>query len=823
MISFTDLYTRTRGLRDRTGARAIPKSDFFQLVQDLIAKVQELFDRQASDFIGSIDLSGTPAVYPAAERGWWKIVSDVASVDGGDLDGIAVKAGGQLVCDGVAFTYVENTELTALYNDVINNMSIVEVIKESVGNITKSVTEDYTEISGIAEAEAGYYAKSTGGFVANSSYRSKKFPIDPTLENFVTAVVSGGAVALAIYYDSEGSFLSYQNVGSDGVYDYYRRKRLAVPKTAAFVGLTNRNSDYYTILETGGTSVQIVPKLNKLNESTKGVFEISGIAETEAGYYAKSTGAFVSNSAWLSKKYPIEEGKEYLATTVVSGSSLALAFYFDFFGKYIGFENAGEDGVLSSYHRRTLDIPDGTFYIGLTNHSATIYPILEVNDFDIPEVALDYIVEKAFPEDVNGYYSSAGTLVEAANWISATFRLLGNKDYYLTSEVSGSATAMAVFFDKNMVFISRQNVGTDGVTDSYVREKLTVPENAVYAGLTNYSETNYAVLESIGFAPVTSSYVETLVDKKLIAKSLVNYWNNKNIVWFGTSIPAGGYPELVGAKLEATVHNEAVGSSMARAFMYTGSMVGLNYINCLKALSQTIAEKQHLMDNWATNLDSNGLTAGEGGVAPFTYGWRDLLTGTPPEDYTTFASTEEILGWSYENKLTAKYLDSTDSGFVVAPDLFVFDHGHNDLNSLLKDDTCENAIAVPAIRNDRGRFIGAINYLIDEIFKYNPRARIVFIGHYENARKTMIYRAQENLAEYWDFPLMKLWQKLGWSQQTVETTGYWVDVNTWVPSGGEPQTLTMTQIWMYDNLHPYSDDSKALIAKSLSEFLKTVV
>ena len=36
------------------------------------------------------------------------------------------------------------------------------------------------------------------------------------------------------------------------------------------------------------------------------------------------------------------------------------------------------------------------------------------------------------------------------------------------------------------------------------------------------------------------------------------------IVWYGTSIPAGGYPLIVGTLLGCTVYNEAVGESLVR-------------------------------------------------------------------------------------------------------------------------------------------------------------------------------------------------------------------------------------------------------------------
>ncbi len=104
------------------------------------------------------------------------------------------------------------------------------------------------------------------------------------------------------------------------------------------------------------------------------------------------------------------------------------------------------------------------------------------------------------------------------------------------------------------------------------------------------------------------------------------------------------------------------------------------------------------------------------------------------------------------------------------------------------DDNEANAIAVPAIRNDRNRFIGAVNYIIDIILEYNPNQKIAFIGHYESDRKQRVYLGQSTLFEYWSFPSLKLWEELNWTQNIDPETG-----------------KTITQTMMSDDLHPYSD------------------
>lgn len=536
--------------------------------------------------------------------------------------------------------------------------------------------------------------------------------------------------------------------------------------------------------------------------------ELSGVAESENGYYDKASGAFVANASYLSRKYDIQNVSDQLfVTSVVQGGLLAMACYYDESGVLISSENPGTNGVDDTYVREQATVPEGTRYIGLSSKAAEGYAVLEdgiqgsLNELNsritiIENTANDYVEQPGVAESQDGYYSySTGTFVAFSEYKSKKFPINPLKQYYATSLISGSSLGLASYYTASGTFISSQNKGTNGVRKQYTRELLTIPSNAAYIGMT--SKTDYAILESFGFALITKSEAEVIIDEKLAAYTEPNYWTDKKIVWFGTSIPAQGYPQIVGTLLGANITNEAQGSSMARRGKIDQTdgygWTGLAWQNVGYALSQTISEKNELINNWDT--------------------WKSLLTNTPPDPLPS-ATADLFLDCSYENRL---YRHLTSQGGTSA-DLYVFDHGHNDN---LSSDTDEQYTSVPVDSRDRNTFIGAVNFLIDEILKDNPRARILFIGHYENARKTRISEAQEVLAEYWDFPLIKLWEKTGWSQQQVETTGYWSS-GVWYPSGGATQTLTLTQIWMQDDLHPASTEAKTLIASLLSEFIKQV-
>lgn len=584
-----------------------------------------------------------------------------------------------LMLTGLVVPIYSFTKVSIL--DKINQVNIntgkISLIDQSILDISSRLVKSYIEQTGVAESQDGYYNPS-GGFAALTGYKSKKYTIDPNTLLYATAIVDGGVVALARYYDSEGTLISSEKTGMNGTSVSYTREKLNPPVGAVTVGITSRTNHLILYIGEYGTLEDHENRIEIIEETAKDYTLIDGTAEAQGGFYSNTTGTFIPTVGWLSKKFPIQNGV----------------------------------------------------------------------------------------------------------------------DYYVTSKTSGSPTSLAVYYSGSGVFLGQEKPGIGSVRTYYTREKLNLPPEVGFVGLTKFvaddNSTEHAILESYGFAPVTKTKVEEIVDLKLS-----NYWIGKKIVWFGTSIPKTGYPQIVGTMLGATMVNEAQASSMARRGKIDVSdgygWTGLAWQNVGYALCQTIAEKTTLINDWNT--------------------WKTLLSNTPPTSLD--APTQALfLDCSFENRL---YRHLASKGGTDA-DLYVFDHGHNDN---LVTDTDEQFKSVPASSRDKNTFIGSMNFIIDEILKNNPRARICFIGHYENARKTRVSEAQEVLAAYWDFPLIKMWEKTGWTQQQVQTTGYWSG-NVWYPSGGTLQTLTLTQVWMRDDLHPSSTATKEFLANILAESIKQI-
>lgn len=233
-------------------------------------------------------------------------------------------------------------------------------------------------------------------------------------------------------------------------------------------------------------------------------------------------------------------------------------------------------------------------------------------------------------------------------------------------------------------------------------------------------------------------------------------WAGRNILWMGTSIPAGRdpntqnddrdpYPKLVATMLGATCYNAAEGSSCVRINASTGEYTGMKFVHFLRSLTRTIGECDDIIQHW-DNYKSY-------------YSAHETLT----EDEKEALATN-----SFENKLVP-WLNGLDPNKPM-PDLFVIDHGHNDTNprgvdglsdlwieptldmiesGILAEDTYmvtnDYAHLKTALNNDlsgitdkaafaaslnRNCFKGAMNFLITLILSYNPYARIVIISDY---------------------------------------------------------------------------------------------
>lgn len=289
------------------------------------------------------------------------------------------------------------------------------------------------------------------------------------------------------------------------------------------------------------------------------------------------------------------------------------------------------------------------------------------------------------------------------------------------------------------------------------------------------------------------------------------YNNNlygKKIGWWGTSIPAFGsegynhpesYPKIVGGILGAEVNNHAVGESCVHCKDFTlisaSNPYGFveDFRNVSRCLTNTIEEMQWIIDNYKSGV--------------FT---KNVPTTLSADDKAL------ILGCSYENRLLP-YLNTTD--------LFVFDHGHND-----KADTGNHSY--DTVKTKYGEknlysYVGAMNWIMDLIKTNNPRAEVIQISEYDYNTNRYGVEKQRKFVELWGIPFMELYKLTGWtSPLTIRTTGYWNTNGYWVDKGESEQNLTVRQMYLKDDLHPYTDRSNKTswyLAELISNWMKSTL
>lgn len=458
-----------------------------------------------------------------------------------------------------------------------------------------------------------------------------------------------------------------------------------------------------------------------------------------------------------------------------------------------------------------------------------------------------------------------------------------NYKYYLydvRKYKRGEIKSVAFEFGKAVVLLDENNVYVDD-----------------YNSIMFYKEQKYDIsinLEDIAYVGVS---VKTNVTPTftVLTENVQSEEPNlfkKSIVWLGTSIPAGGlyglnnensYPKRVGKILSANVFNEAVGSSAitckspdriseSNPYGFTHDFEGAS-----RCLTNTIEEMNWIIEHF------NDKTI-------FDYRTVSSLSDS---------DKEFIRSCSYENKLLPYLTD------IRCPDLFVFDHGHNDntndkkesyysetvkINGIeengwyssgvyqdsqyknsIKFDVSNysqvllsgtigawrdvydlfdenghnigfekvnvgvsvdyankeidvngakylvvsngnnllNSVSLRGYKYDRNHnlycYQGAMRFLLNFIFSFNPKQRVVMIGEYENERQPYIAKYQDKVADEWNLPIYRQWEEYGWSNNKIKTKWYWNN-GVWT-LGTKEQTITILNCWLADTVHPHSDSS----------------
>lgn len=301
-------------------------------------------------------------------------------------------------------------------------------------------------------------------------------------------------------------------------------------------------------------------------------------------------------------------------------------------------------------------------------------------------------------------------------------------------------------------------------------ERIIIPEGGATLWINGHSQMTFISIE------------------KAVSNNVSSHWKNKKIVWFGTSVPAGNtgsggagakaYPNLLADMIGATVYNEAIGSSRVRGGSFSDistddpmGWAGMSAIGVMLSLSLSAAEKQAIANDW----DSK---------------WKNIIANPESVDMSQIA-TYKAASW---DSILPKYLTG---GSVGQCDAYVFDHGFNDHDITNGYTDLDD---VPSDLNDRTYWIGAMHYIIEKIIADNPKAKIIFIGHYNhdgdqtgrgaNYDVKYVCEAQEKIATMFGATCIKTWEKLNINMTPITVNG--------------SQTNTLNLRYP-DHVHPASD------------------
>lgn len=648
------------------------------------------------------------------------------------------------------------------------------------------------------------YNSALGQLVANANYRAMYVQVAPGDVLRLSGSVRGSGAALAAFVDEAGAVIERIQSGTTVEVVFDKQVHVAPPR-AVGMWMTAENA------------AVVYPLAERLVPGAVGVKEDGPLSDwsnvpldwINGGFYSLSTGALTVNANYRHAFVTVAPGEVYRLSNEINGAAIALALFLDAGGQVVyPWKRGGTPAAV--FTNEVVVVPPGATRMVLGRSVNAVEPVSVERRIDqissIPDYVQSQLAEErrvwntiALVWASGNIRASDGAVVTNANYSHAFGDCVPGAAMRFSADLFGSGAPLVAWYGAGDVFLGSYGVGSNDAPAQFRDVELTVPAGAIRFGMT-YRTADGATFTPRAEAATIAGSLTALIDSRILGSGAGGFWTGKHIVWMGTSIPAGQttglrYPNQVGDALGATVHNIALAGSCvrngvaSRRDVVPGDEFGWDETNwdvIGRSLSMTAAEKQDLIDNWAT------------------YRGRFRPSSNPP---VTLSGTHQatFLTSSWESRM-APHLGQ-------GRDVWVFDHGFNDAGTA--DDLTEGDDDT----RDRGTFIGAMQYLIDLILNDNPRARIFFVGHYtdDDFVRTTLVPAQERLADIWGRPICPLYKSLGWSREReVTTTGYWdLDGNTgiWVPSGGPSQTLPLNEVWCPDGIHPDRDVSGAAVGR----------
>lgn len=357
--------------------------------------------------------------------------------------------------------------------------------------------------------------------------------------------------------------------------------------------------------------------------------------------------------------------------------------------------------------------------------------------------------------------------------IVCDFAYVGKRYYDVDKQGIGTSYAASAKFFRFFLYSGRMNEQT--ANNDFLADKNITIDGVVY-----YFAKDKIIMEK------QDSWVDTK-------------WGGKKILWLGTSIPNGKYPNIVGSLLSAEIINKAVGSSVITCGLRDGSKP--DNTNQHFAFSATVAEKE--------------------------------------SDFGTSSYNK----YSYE-EILLPYLNGT----YESPDAIVLEYG-SDWNRCQTDEDRENfpklnenasdADVLPldtltqslGVNFNRFTYTGAMLFIINTILSYKPFMRIYIVGYLNNMRRPGDDPAMRTIADYWQIPYCDISELLGWSDRVIPGSMALFNAK-YSPTYQAESDVTQFRMWCPDDWHPHTNtntlpngykESNYFIATKIASWLNGIL
>jgi len=381
------------------------------------------------------------------------------------------------------------------------------------------------------------------------------------------------------------------------------------------------------------------------------------------------------------------------------------------------------------------------------------------------------------------YLSSDGTATADANSaISEWFEIELNSSYHFSGFTSTNALLFLCFYDENKVF-TYQYPGN--ISQLAAGMKVTPPASASFFRFTVYilspALTDSVRLDNVmvqKYVPTTTTYPGSFIAYTETLKPLTS--NIIPVVCRQTIIKMGNH-----SPYWSTKKIRILGTSITEANSYNGIDQNPWFINAMNILGVT---------SYVNHAQSGSFT-------DFVNGSRIGLSATHAEKIANSGTMP-----CYEDLIIPNINETDLFLFETAVNTPPANMGLSDINYV---DTTH-----------RGTYIGAMNYIINEMKKLNPTVQIGLISHWNKITEPRYVEAQKLLAARWNIPILLLCDLLGGTTDMV--SGSFTINGTVVTDNRSVLAWYSTDGLNHygDLLHPYNPKIVSLYTRLVAEWIK---